>query len=398
MDFGLYQTVPEQDGNIVRLVEAIFSCALQRSASDIHIEPLETHCRIRIRVDGLLQELCLLPLTRHNAILSRIKLLGEMDIAEKRLPQDGRLEAGFQGRAIDFRISSLPTMTGEKLAIRILDKNKSLFSLSGLGFSETNKRLYEGLIRMENGLLLTCGPTGSGKSTTLYATLQEINTEDKNITSIEEPVEYKLPGINQVAVHRKIGLDFADGLRAIVRQDPNVIMLGEIRDLPSAEIAVQAAMTGHLVFSTLHTNSALGAIDRLIDLGVEPFVLLNSLRGVLAQRLVRRICPNCASERPATALEKYYLGSADRVSCGKGCSHCQGTGYKGRIAVHELLVMDDELVRLLLQHADKRTILGYLKEKDFHLLREDGLDKVKGGKTTVEELLRVNLLEGGSSC
>jgi len=396
MKIGVFEGVPVQDGNIVRLVEAIFSCALKREASDIHIEPLENCCRVRIRVDGLLVELCRLPIIRHNAIVSRIKLLSEMDISERRLPQDGRLEAIYLGSTIDFRIASLPTLLGEKLAIRILDKHKSLLELDGLGFTEERLQQFKRLINMANGLVLITGPTGSGKTTTLYAALKAINADYKNIITIEDPIEYKLEGINQVAVQRKIGLDFASSLRAIVRQDPNIIMLGEIRDLASAEIAVQAAMTGHLVFSTLHTNSALGAIDRLLDLGIEPFILLSCLRGVVAQRLVRRVCSSCSFKRPPTQIESFYFARASLKSLevveGKGCSNCNGMGYKGRLALQELLLMDEELVRLVLQRVEPSERLRYLRSIGYSTLQEDGLQKVLSGQTTIAELLREALL------
>lgn len=396
MDIGLYDSVPTQDGNIVRLVDSIFSCSLQKAASDIHIEPMDGYCRIRIRVDGLLLELCRLPLIRHNLIISRIKLLSGMDISEKRLPQDGRLNVEFVGRKIDLRIASLPTLRGEKLAIRILDKSKSLIEIEELGFSRENISKYNKMIGLANGLILVTGPTGSGKTTTLYATLKAVNSDEKNIITIEDPIEYNLEGVNQVAVQRKIGLDFSQGLRAIVRQDPNIIMLGEIRDLASAEIAVQAAMTGHLVFSTLHTNSALGAIDRLIDLGIESFILLNCLRGVVAQRLVRKICPCCKKNRKASDIEKAYLNldldNNVELSEGQGCGYCNNTGYKGVFAVQELLNVDDEINSILMQNISIKERKEKLKAYGFRNLKDDGINKVLSGQTTVSELVREAIL------
>lgn len=395
MEIGIHNQILENDTNIVHLVETIFSRALQLGVSDIHIEPVGEFTRVRVRLDGLLKELCRVPIVRHNGIVSRIKLLSEMDIAEKRLPQDGRLSAEFQGRDIDLRIASLPTMEGEKLAIRILDKNTSLMSLESLDFSEQNLQEYKKLIRAANGLVLVTGPTGSGKTTTLYATLNEINGEDRNVVTIEDPVEYQLPGANQVAINKKIGLDFATGLRALMRQDPNIIMLGEIRDQVSASIAVQAALTGHMVFSTLHTNSSLGAISRLIDMGIEPFLLLSGLRGVVAQRLVRRVCPFCKKAYKASVLERRYLGIKEDLELmrGSGCSYCFGTGYRGRVAIHELLTLDDKLSTMIMRKEEESAQLQYIRAKGGQTLKEDGIIKAMQGITTVEELLRTAIVE-----
>lgn len=395
MEIGIHNQILENDTNIVHLVETIFSRALQLGVSDIHIEPVGEYTRVRVRLDGLLKELCRVPIVRHNGIVSRIKLLSEMDIAEKRLPQDGRLSAKFQERDIDMRIASLPTMEGEKLAIRILDKNTSLMSLESLDFSEKNLQEYKKLIRAANGLVLVTGPTGSGKTTTLYATLNEINSEDRNVVTIEDPVEYQLPGANQVAINKKIGLDFATGLRALMRQDPNIIMLGEIRDQVSASIAVQAALTGHMVFSTLHTNSSLGAISRLIDMGIEPFLLLSGLRGVVAQRLVRRVCPFCKKAYKASVLERSYLGIKEDLELmrGSGCSYCFGTGYRGRVAIHELLTLDDKLSTMIMRKEEESAQLQYIRAKGGQTLKEDGIIKAMQGITTVEELLRTAIVE-----
>lgn len=372
MEIGIYNEIATNDGNIIRLVESIFSLALQMQASDIHIEPLKDYSRVRVRRDGSLLELCSLPIVRHNAIISRMKLLANMDITEKRLPQDGRLALSFQSKQIDLRVASLSTILGEKLAIRVLDKSGSFLELERLGFSEQNLEKYNKLIHMANGLILITGATGCGKTTTLYATLSTINNKEKNIITLEDPVEYFLEGVNQVAVNKKAGLDFNVALKSIVRQDPNIIMLGEIRDPQTAEIAIHAALTGHLVFSTLHTNSALGAIARLIDMGIEPYLLLSALRGVVAQRLVRRICHNCG---------------------GKGCQHCYNTGFNGRISLQELLLVDDGLKKLVLKGAEESEQLQYLYQQGFKSLLEDGLDKVKQGLTTREELLCSAIIE-----
>lgn len=397
MDINTYDIININEGNIVKLVEAIFSKALDMCATDIHIEPLSESSRIRVRIDGLLMELCRLPIAKHNQILSRIKLLSGMDIAEKRLPQDGRLPLKYKNKNLDLRISSLPTIEGEKLAIRILDKNNKFIALDQLGFSNNIATSYNKIIRSANGIILTTGPTGSGKTTTLYATLKEINTIDKNITSIEDPVEYKLEGINQVAVNSKAGIDFNKSLRALVRQDPNIIMIGEIRDSQTASIAVQAALTGHLVFSTLHTNSALGTINRLLDMGIEPFLLLSALRGILAQRLIRKICPHCKAEYTPTTLEAKYIHQFSskpfRLYKGTGCSFCHNTGYKGRIAVHELIIMDDTLAKMILHHEDTSKQMEYLCQKGYKSLKEDALQKVLHGITTIDELFRTALIE-----
>lgn len=372
MEIGVYKEIDTNDGNIIRLVESIFSLALQMRASDIHLEPLKDSSRVRVRRDGSLVELCSLPAIRHNAIISRIKLLANMDIAEKRVPQDGRMDLRFQARQIDLRVASLPTILGEKLAIRVLDKSSSFLEMEKLGFSEENLQKYNKLIHLANGLILITGSTGCGKSTTLYATLSAINNKDKNIITLEDPVEYFLDGINQVAVNKKAGMDFNAALKSIVRQDPNIIMLGEIRDQQSAQIAIHAALTGHLVFSTLHTNSALGAIARLVDMGIEPYLLLSALRGVITQRLVRRICQRCN---------------------GQGCDQCFGTGFNGRIALQELLVVEDGLKKLVLKGTEESEQLQYLYQQGFKSLLEDGLDKVKLGLTTKEELLRTAVIE-----
>lgn len=374
------------------IVENIFSKAITLHASDIHIEPLDTKTRVRLRIDGLLRSIEDIPAARHNSVISRIKVLCGMDIAEKRVPQDGRLEITREGRCIDLRISTLPTIRGEKIVIRVLDKDRTLFSLNQLAFSEENLKLYQSMYKTARGIVLITGPTGSGKSTTLYATLNELNTQEQNIITIEDPVEYKIAGINQVAVNPKTGLTFAKGLRAIVRQDPNIIMVGEIRDAETAQIAIQSALTGHLVLSTLHTNSAAGAVTRLLDMGIEPFLLASAVRGAVAQRLVRKICPHCCKQYEAEDWEKNFLHvSAERellLQRGDGCEKCGFTGYKGRMAVQEILPITEQITGLILHCDSEAVIQEAARQQGFISLKQDGIDKVMAGYTTVAELIR----------
>lgn len=374
------------------IVENIFSKAIKLHASDIHIEPLDTKTRVRLRIDGLLRSIEDIPAARHNSVISRIKVLCGMDITEKRVPQDGRLEITREGRCIDLRISTLPTIRGEKIVIRVLDKERTLFSLDQLAFSEENLKLYQSMYKTARGIVLITGPTGSGKSTTLYATLNELNSQEQNIITIEDPVEYKIAGINQVAVNPKTGLTFAKGLRAIVRQDPNIIMVGEIRDIETAQIAIQSALTGHLVLSTLHTNSAAGAVTRLLDMGIEPFLLASAVRGVVAQRLVRKICPHCCKQYEAEDWEKNLLHvPAEReliLQRGEGCEKCGFTGYKGRMAVQEVLPITEQITGLILHHDSEAMIQEAARQHGFISLKQDGIDKVMAGYTTVAELIR----------
>ncbi len=374
------------------IVENIFSKAIKLHASDIHIEPLDIKTRVRLRIDGLLRSIEDIPAARHNSVISRIKVLCGMDIAEKRVPQDGRLEITREGRCIDLRISTLPTIRGEKIVIRVLDKERTLFSLNQLDFSEENLNLYQSMYKTARGIVLITGPTGSGKSTTLYATLNELNIQEQNIITIEDPVEYKIAGINQVAVNPKTGLTFAKGLRAIVRQDPNIIMVGEIRDAETAQIAIQSALTGHLVLSTLHTNSAAGAVTRLLDMGIEPFLLASAIRGVVAQRLVRKICPHCCKQYEAEDWEKNFLHvPAERellLQRGEGCEKCGFTGYKGRMAVQEVLPITEQITGLVLHHDSEAMIQEAARQRGFISLKQDGIDKVMAGYTTVAELIR----------
>lgn len=374
------------------IVENIFSKAITLHASDIHIEPLDTKTRVRLRIDGLLRPIEDIPAARHNSVISRIKVLCGMDIAERRVPQDGRLEITRDGRCIDLRISTLPTIRGEKIVIRVLDKERTLVSLNQLAFSEGNLKLYQSMYKTARGIVLITGPTGSGKSTTLYATLNELNTQEQNIITIEDPVEYKIAGINQVAVNSKTGLTFAKGLRAIVRQDPNIIMVGEIRDIETAQIAIQSALTGHLVLSTLHTNSAAGAVTRLLDMGIEPFLLASAVRGVVAQRLIRKICPHCCKQYEVEDWEKNFLHvPAERkllLQRGEGCEKCGFTGYKGRMAVQEVLPITEQITGLIL-HCDSEAVIQEAAcQHGFISLKQDGIDKVMAGYTTVAELIR----------
>ena len=351
----------------VKFVNELLELAIKQNASDIHIEPLETVTRIRLRIDGLLCTAVEVQRSNHSAIVSRIKIICGMDIAEKRLPQDGRVEVEVGSSKVDLRVSTLPVINGEKVVIRLLEKSQKLLELEALNFSQSNLKIYKQLISSPHGIILLTGPTGSGKSTTLYATLQELNDETKNIITIEDPVERTLEGINQIAVNNKAGLTFATGLRSIVRQDPNIIMVGEIRDGETAKIAVQAALTGHLVFSTLHTNNAIGAVTRLLDIGIESFLLAAALRGVVAQRLVRIICPYCEG----------------------GCEHCNYTGYKGRIAVQEVLQITSKLQNLITHGVEESVLLETARKSGFTTIQEDCLAKVQAGRTTMEEYYRV---------
>lgn len=385
-------------GQSVGFVDDLLEVAVSRRASDIHIEPFRDKSRIRLRVDGLLQPLCDLAKEDHDAVVSRIKVIDGMDITEKRLPQDGHAEKDVGGRMIDLRVSSMPTIYGEKMVIRILDKTNAFLGLDLLSFSASNLVAYRNLFSCPHGMVLVTGPTGSGKSTTLYATLSELNKPETNIITIEDPVEYQLSGVNQMALNAKAGLYFANGLRSIVRQDPDIIMVGEIRDEETAHIAVQAALTGHLVFSTLHTNSAAGAITRLLDMGIEPYLVASCLRGVVAQRLVRRVCPECHEKYEAGVAElaclhlpvdeSHYLVSTS------GCVECFGTGYVGRLPIQEVLTVDENMRNLIVQGATEKELLTYARSKGFRSLYEDGVDKVLSGVTTLSELLKAVGTEG----
>jgi len=379
---------------VVRLVNLLLEGALAADASDIHIEPFEDSLRVRYRVDGLLYDQEAPPRRLQAALTSRIKIMSEMNIAERRLPQDGRIRVtAAGGRRVDIRVSTVPTIHGESIVMRLLDRSSVFLPFDRLGFASAAARGFEALIHQPHGIVLVTGPTGSGKTTTLYAALDKINRPDLKIITVEDPVEYQLKGINQIPVRPKIGLSFASGLRHIVRQDPDVIMVGEIRDLETAEIAIQAALTGHLVFSTLHTNDAPGAVTRLQDMGCEPYLVSSVLSGVLAQRLVRRICQACRAPDhpdPATLLA---LGVADAAGVelfhGKGCDDCRGTGYRGRTGIYELFRITEDSRSLIVRKAPAGEIRRYAVAQGMLTLREDAWAKACAGLTTVEEILRV---------
>jgi type II secretion system protein E len=383
-----------QEKGIIQLASLVLENAVKENASDIHVEPEEGGVRIRYRIDGILHEREMLPLKTQAALSSRIKLLAQMNIAERRLPQDGRIKGRFVGRDVDIRVSTIPTVYGESIVMRLLDKDTSFISLQGLGFSLQFLEKYEQLIRNPHGMILITGPTGSGKTTSLYASLDRINTPEKKIITIEEPVEYMLKGINQIHVRPKIGLSFANGLRSIVRQDPDIIMVGEIRDLETASIAVHAALTGHLLFSTLHTNDASSAVTRLIDMGVENYLVSSTLIGVMAQRLVRTICNECKSPYTAPEDIKKEIGTeVNTLWKGIGCNHCMNTGFKGRAAIFELLVITDEIRDLIMAKATSREIKEKAMSLGMRTLREDGIQKVISGITTLDEVIRVTQAE-----
>jgi len=378
---------------VIKLVNLIIMEAIKDKASDIHIEPGEKDLMVRYRVDGVLHEGPKPPKEWAAAIVSRIKVLAKMDIAEKRKPQDGRIQLKMQARNIDLRISSFPTIHGENMVMRILDTSSVLLGLSDLGMNPATLKEFDKLIRRPFGIILVTGPTGSGKTTTLYAALNTINSVEKNIITVEDPVEYHLKMIRQTQVNPKAGLTFAAGLRSILRQDPDIIMVGEIRDTETAEIATQAALTGHLVFSTLHTNDAAGAVTRLVDMNVEPFLVSSSIIGVLAQRLVRVICDKCKEKIKPTKelLKDLNLSESKGISIyhGKGCSQCKNTGYRGRIGIYELLVIDEDVKKLITSKASADEIKRKVIEKGMKTLYDDGLEKALAGVTTVEEALRV---------
>ena len=383
----------------VQMVNLIFAQAVRDGASDIHIEPYEREVKVRYRIDGMLRDMMRPPKRMHPALISRLKILGEMNIAERRLPQDGRIKITIAGRQIDVRTSIVPTVYGERAVMRILDKTTAMLGLGELGMAPDALEKFRKLINLPHGIILATGPTGSGKSTSLYAALQEIWSPTTNILTIEDPVEYQVPGISQVQVRPNIGLSFAAGLRSFLRQDPDIIMVGEIRDHETAEIAIHAALTGHLVFSTLHTNDAPGAITRLLDMGVEPYLAASSVVGIIAQRLVRRVCTNCSQPYEATdealaavGISKTDLGFADGnpIRKGKGCDKCQGTGFKGRQGLYEILIVDENVRRLTVSHASAGDIKQYAVEhQTMRTLLGDGRLAILNGKTTPEEVLRV---------
>ncbi len=383
------------DSPVIRLVNLMFSQAVRDNASDIHIEPYQNSLKIRQRLDGILYNMLNPPKHVQSALISRIKVMARLNIAEKRLPQDGRIELKVGNKEVDIRVSTLPTAFGERVVMRLLDKSSVLISLTDLGMPEDRFLPFSEQIRAANGIVLVTGPTGSGKTTTLYAALTAINNTDINIITVEDPIEYRISGIGQVQVNPKINLTFASGLRSIVRQDPDVILVGEIRDTETAEIAIQSALTGHLVFSTLHTNDASSAVTRLIDMGIEPFLISSSINAILAQRLVRIICPQCREgyTPEAAAIEKLGLTMEDlqgkEVYRGLGCANCHHTGYKGRGGIFELLIMDQSMKHLVLETADANEIKTRAVQNGMITLRQDGANKVLQGITTIEEVYRV---------
>ena len=378
---------------IIRLVNLLISHAVESRTSDIHIEPYENDLRVRYRIDGVLHDIETIPKRLQAAVISRVKIMSKLNIAERRLPQDGRIRLKVGEREIDLRVSSIPVLYGESVVMRILDRKGIMIDLHGLGFPPATLSTFEQLIQKPNGILLVTGPTGSGKTTTLYGALDRINSPDKKIITVEDPVEYQIGRINQIQVKAQIGLTFANALRHIVRQDPDVIMIGEIRDLETAEIAVQSALTGHLVFSTLHTNDAPSAITRLLDLGVENFLLSSTVRGILAQRLVRVICSQCREPDPSPAsaeeLARFGIPPEAQLYRGRGCEKCTNTGYHGRMGIFELLIVDDAVRKLILRDADANQIREAARAGGMRTLLEDGAEKVRQGITTAGEIFRV---------
>jgi len=388
---------------VIKLVNLMLFEAVKMLASDVHIQPYEDRLVVRLRIDGVLFDQFDLPTALLDEIVSRIKVLGKMNIAEKRLPQDGRATAQVGDRAIDLRISTVPTSFGERVVIRLLDKSVRLYTLSELGMAEESRQAFLDLIHIEHGLVLVTGPTGSGKSTTLYAALQEINTDQRNVMTLEDPIEYQLPGISQMQVSEKKGMTFAKGLRSVLRQDPDIIMVGEIRDHDTAVMAIQSALTGHLVFSTLHTNDAPSAVTRLLDLGIEPYLVASSVVGVIAQRLVRRVCPSCSQAHIPEASELARLGlelDPDLIKgmrIGKGCSDCRHTGYRGREGIFEMMRNTDSIRLLIQDRANASQIKSEAIRQGMHTLREEGIQKVLKGRSTVDEIVRVTMRSTSSS-
>ncbi|WLV24121.1 ATPase, T2SS/T4P/T4SS family [Aciduricibacillus chroicocephali] len=389
--------IADEDSPIVRLVNQIIGNAVTQRASDVHFDPQDTELKIRYRVDGVLHDERTLPKHMQNIIIARIKIMGNLNITENRIPQDGRIKMTVNYKPIDIRLSTLPSVYGEKVVMRILDLSNALDQLERVGFSNSNMEKFKEMIDKPNGIVLITGPTGSGKSSTLYAALNRLNSEEVNIITIEDPVEYQLKGINQVQVNEAVGMTFASGLRSILRQDPDIVMIGEIRDAETAQIAVRASLTGHLALSTLHTNSAVAALTRLIDMGIEPFLIASSLSGVVAQRLVRRVCRDCAETFEPTDREKEIFAShglaPQPVKRGIGCASCNSTGYRGRVALHEVLILDDRIREMIMQSESSNVIKSYVMQQGMAFLLDDGLMKVLEGLTTTEEVLRVTSLD-----
>ena len=376
---------------IIKLANYIISKAYQKGASDIHIEPEEDKIKVRFRIDGVMKKELTAPKSSHRALVSRIKIIANLDITEQRVPQDGRIKMLFKGEKLDMRVSTLPTIKGEKVVIRLLAQNTNLLDLDNLGLTDYNREKFGQLIKKPNGVILLTGPTGSGKSTTLFAALNELISPKINIVTIEDPVEYQIEGINQVQAKEKAGLTFAKTLRSILRQDPDIIMIGEMRDQETAEIAVRSALTGHLVFSTLHTNDAVSSINRLIDMGLAPYLVASSLNGVVAQRLVRRLCSNCKEKRKLEETDLKYLGNPEieEAYFAVGCEKCNNTGYDGRLAIQEIFEVDNQVKEMISDNFSKEKISQYAKKNGMVTLKEDGIEKIKAGETDVSELERI---------
>ena len=384
------------DAPVIKLATMLITTAIKMKASDIHIEPMEKEFRVRYRIDGALRKMDSPPKRLQGAIISRLKIMSKMKISEKRIPQDGRIQITVNGKDLDLRVSSVPTNHGESIVMRILDKSNLSLGLPQLGFLTDDQATFERLIKLPDGVVLVTGPTGSGKTTTLYACLGQINTPDKKLITVEDPVEYQMSGINQVQVNKDVGLDFSAALRSILRQAPNIVMIGEIRDAETADIAMEAALTGHLVFSTLHTNDAPSAVTRLLDIGVKPFLVASALRAAMAQRLVRAICEKCKEECQPTERELKMLGNfsktmPDHLYHGAGCDRCGKTGYKGRKGIFEIFKVDDTVQRLIFDHAPATILRQRARELGMRTLREDGMLKVASGMTSLQEVLRVTM-------
>lgn len=396
----------DDEAPVIRFVNSLMFRAVKEKASDIHIEPFEKFVAVRFRIDGILYDIYQAPKQLHAAIASRIKVMAELNIAEKRTPQDGRVKIKIAGREIDIRLSVVPVAAGERLVMRLLDKSSVVLDLKTLGFGQSHIDTINDLTGRKYGIFLVTGPTGSGKSTTLSACLKNINSPERNIITVEDPIEYQLPGVGQIAVNPKVGLTFASGLRAILRQDPDVIMVGEIRDRETAEIAINASLTGHLVLSTLHTNDAPGAITRLIDMGTEPFLVSSSVVGILAQRLIRRVCSACAEPVEVTDemlksadltvefLKNNFKRDKPIIRKPKGCQECRFTGYRGRSAIHELMVISDEIRAMILKRLDAGSIRKQAVKEGMQPLRDSAIEKLLAGETSLEEIIRMTQLDG----
>ena len=395
-EFGDADDASGDDAPVIKLATMLITNGIKMKASDIHLEPMEKEFRVRYRIDGALRKMDSPPKRLQGAIISRIKIMSKMKISEKRIPQDGRIQITVNGKDLDLRVNSVPTNHGESIVMRVLDKSNLALGLPQLGFLSDDQTTFERLIKLPDGVVLVTGPTGSGKTTTLYACLGQINTPDKKLITVEDPVEYQMSGINQVQVNKDVGLDFSAALRSILRQAPNIVMIGEIRDEETAGIAMEAALTGHLVFSTLHTNDAPSAVTRLLDIGCKPFLVASALRAAMAQRLVRAICENCREAYTPTDREIKMLGQfsktmPERMFHGAGCEKCGRSGYKGRKGIFEIFKVDDTIQRLIFDHAPATLLRQRAREMGMRTLREDGMLKVANGMTSLSEILRVTM-------